>query len=405
MREQQERSAQGDASSAARCLYVGPARQANELRIDELPPPSGRRVRVVLLSDTHQQLSSITVPPGDVLCHTGDISFCARGGVAVLGEFNSLLASLPHPHKLVIAGNHDRHLERLGREEAKRLLSAATYLENEGVHVCGLHFWGSPFSPRHKGSRSSNRAFQYSESRQRGVMRYIPRDVDVLLTHGSHGSAPLRDAVNRIQPLLHACGHDHELHGASLLEWPLPDHTPPSAGRPHRWRRLHADEAALHRQQQQQQQQQQQLLHQQVEQQQVEQQQVEGSHEGACGPHATPGSSTAGAGRSGRRRARSEEFAMQQADEAAGGEAVPGESAPPRRVRRGVHVNAAICNAKYQPVQLPVVIDLLPRRKGGVDPREGIRRLRKGSSKGGARGGGGGASRTAWGRAAAAGGC
>ena len=171
MREQQERSAQGDASSAARCLYVGPARQANELRIDELPPPSGRRVRVVLLSDTHQQLSSITVPPGDVLCHTGDISFCARGGVAVLGEFNSLLASLPHPHKLVIAGNHDRHLERLGREEAKRLLSAATYLENEGVHVCGLHFWGSPFSPRHKGSRSSNRAFQYSESRQRGVMR------------------------------------------------------------------------------------------------------------------------------------------------------------------------------------------------------------------------------------------
>jgi len=391
MREQQERSAQGDASSAARCLYVGPARQANELRIDELPPPSGRRVRVVLLSDTHQQLSSITVPPGDVLCHTGDISFCARGGVAVLGEFNSLLASLPHPHKLVIAGNHDRHLERLGREEAKRLLSAATYLENEGVHVCGLHFWGSPFSPRHKGSRSSNRAFQYSESRQRGVMRYIPRDVDVLLTHGSHGSAPLRDAVNRIQPLLHACGHDHELHGASLLEWPLPDHTPPSAGRPHRWRRLHADEAALHRQQQQQQQQQQQLLHQQVEQQQVEQQQVEGSH--------------AGVGRSGRRRARSEEFAMQQADEAAGGEAVPGESAPPRRVRRGVHVNAAICNAKYQPVQLPVVIDLLPRRKGGVDPREGIRRLRKGSSKGGARGGGGGASRTAWGRAAAAGGC
>mmetsp|Transcript_31206 Transcript_31206/g.104248 ORF Transcript_31206/g.104248 Transcript_31206/m.104248 type:complete len:359 (+) Transcript_31206:509-1585(+) len=144
-------------------------------------------------------------------------------------------------------------------------------------------------------------------------------------------------------------------------------------------------------------------------QQREQQQQVEGAHEGACGAHAQPGSSRAGAGRSGRRRARSEEFAMQQADEAAGGEAVPGEAvlaeaAPPRRGRRGVHVNAAICNAKYQPVQLPVVIDLLPRRKGGVDPREGIRRLRKGASKGGARGGGGGSSRTAWGRAAAAGG-
>jgi hypothetical protein len=41
----------------------------------------------------------------------------------------------------------------------------------------------------------------------------------------------------------------------------------------------------------------------------------------------------------------------------------------------GVKVNAAICNAKYEPVQLPVVVDLRARRRrrgsrlGGLEAR------------------------------------
>ena len=50
-------------------------------------------------------------------------------------------------------------------------------------------------------------------------MRYIPNDVDVLLTHAGSGSPFLRAAVERIQPMLHAYGHEHDQHGA-FVEWP-----------------------------------------------------------------------------------------------------------------------------------------------------------------------------------------
>ena len=42
---------------------------------------------------------------GDILCHTGDITFCARGGAATLQAFNEQIAKLPHTHKVVIAGD------------------------------------------------------------------------------------------------------------------------------------------------------------------------------------------------------------------------------------------------------------------------------------------------------------
>ena len=88
------------------------------------------------------------------------------------------------------------------------------------MRLNGLHFWGSPFSAKHK-RRSSNGAFQYKEEFQRTrLWRYVPNDVDVLLTHGSATEVPLLAAtIERTAPYVHAHGHDHELHGATL-EWP-----------------------------------------------------------------------------------------------------------------------------------------------------------------------------------------
>ena len=104
--------------------------------------------------------------------------------------------------------------------QVRQLLSSAHYLENSGVRLNGLHFWGSPFSAKHK-RRSSNGAFQYKEEFQRTrLWRYVPNDVDVLLTHGSANDVPLLAAtIERTAPYVHAHGHDHELHGATL-EWP-----------------------------------------------------------------------------------------------------------------------------------------------------------------------------------------
>ena len=130
-----------------RCLHVDANGEHQVVRIADLPPAPRSRLRVVLVSDTHHQLQDIAIPPGDVFCHTGDITFCARGGFSTLSDFNEYVGQLPHPHKIVIAGNHDRHVEHIGKDAAKRLFSSAHYLENSGIKIRGLHFWGSPFSP------------------------------------------------------------------------------------------------------------------------------------------------------------------------------------------------------------------------------------------------------------------
>ena len=75
------------------------------------PKPAGH-VRLVVVSDTHAKMSLAAVPPGDVLVHCGDI--LARNGklrcvrpAQLLRQFDAELARFPHPHKVVIGGNHD----------------------------------------------------------------------------------------------------------------------------------------------------------------------------------------------------------------------------------------------------------------------------------------------------------
>ena len=47
----------------------------------------------------------LIVPDGDVLLHGGD--FTKRGTRKEVQHFNKFLGSLPHKHKIVIAGNHE----------------------------------------------------------------------------------------------------------------------------------------------------------------------------------------------------------------------------------------------------------------------------------------------------------
>lgn len=196
------------------CLHVAPTGVRRVCRTTELPGQPKQSVRLVIISDTHSQLDAVTIPAGDILCHTGDITFCARGGRTALADFNEQLRSLPHQHKLVIAGNHDKRIEQLGAEQVRKVITAAHYLENSGVRLCGLDFWGCPYSPYKR--KSSNNAFQYNDEKQRAVMGRIPAEIDVLLTHGIKGSAHLRKALERVRPSLHVHGHDHDEHGATV---------------------------------------------------------------------------------------------------------------------------------------------------------------------------------------------
>ena len=59
--------------------------------------------RIVCISDTH--CAEIDVPDGDILLHAGDLTY--MGKPDELRVVMDWLSSLPHKHKIFIAGNHD----------------------------------------------------------------------------------------------------------------------------------------------------------------------------------------------------------------------------------------------------------------------------------------------------------
>lgn len=72
-----------------------------------------RKIRIVCISDTHS-LDPGPIPPGDILIHSGDIT--AHGTPSELQTAVDHLSTLPHPHKFIIAGNHDTYLDPNSRQ-------------------------------------------------------------------------------------------------------------------------------------------------------------------------------------------------------------------------------------------------------------------------------------------------
>ncbi len=191
--------------------------------------------RIVCLSDTHGLHDALAVPEGDVLIHAGDLSM--RGREAEVRAFAAWLAELPHPDKVVIAGNHDWLFER-DPVRAREFLGDVTYLRDGGAEVAGVRVWGSPWQPWF---------YDWAFNLPRGAALrekwdLIPDDTDVLVTHGppfgfldgaarpAHGWSEaegvavehvgceeLRVALDRVRPKLHVFGHIHEGYGQARL--------------------------------------------------------------------------------------------------------------------------------------------------------------------------------------------
>lgn len=181
-------------------------------------------VRIVAIADTHGYHSKLRVPDGDLLIHAGDLT--QRGKLKQLEEVRDWLLSLPHAHKVVIAGNHDFALQKQ-REEARALFGPPLiYLEDQLATVAGLRIWGSPWQPWF---------YDWAFNLHRGAeiaakWALIPEGVDVLVTHGppaNHGDKcydgrrvgceDLLVELGRVKPRLHLFGHIHEDKG----EWEL----------------------------------------------------------------------------------------------------------------------------------------------------------------------------------------
>jgi len=81
------------------------------------PPKDTPPIRVVCLSDTHDRIVP-DVPDGDLLVHAGDLT--TGGTAADIQRQVDWLDSLPHRHKVVVAGNHDSWFDPSARKVRDR---------------------------------------------------------------------------------------------------------------------------------------------------------------------------------------------------------------------------------------------------------------------------------------------
>ncbi|KAJ7054498.1 Metallo-dependent phosphatase-like protein [Mycena amicta] len=217
-------------------------------------PSCGNWTRFVLLSDTHS--NTFPVPDGDVLLHSGDLT--RRGTLRDLRRTMEWLYALPHPVKIIIAGNRDFSLDRewydknwtktgkpakpavweppdpifelLAGPQARA--ARIVYLQDEMYSFkFGEREWtvyGSAQSPNF-GARV--RAFGYDDADAPAVVSALPA-TDILMTHGPPrgildrtidnayaGCPALTSRITNLRPRLHVFGHIHEARGACVHEW------------------------------------------------------------------------------------------------------------------------------------------------------------------------------------------
>ena len=107
-------------------------------------------------------------------------------------------------HKIVTAGNHDKPVQKQ-TSRCRRLFKEAgvTLLLNEEIVIDGVKFWGSPITPTFL-----NWHFMQDRGKEIAlVWKYIPDDVDVLITHGpAYGHLDLCPAYPPMQPLPKVAG-------------------------------------------------------------------------------------------------------------------------------------------------------------------------------------------------------
>lgn len=94
-----------------------------------------RPIRVVCISDTHT-LEWPDIPDGDLLIHAGDL--CNDGSVREIQGTVNWLKTLPHRHKIVIAGNHDSYFDPRSRLEEDREEKGSSSLANISASTASI---------------------------------------------------------------------------------------------------------------------------------------------------------------------------------------------------------------------------------------------------------------------------
>jgi 3',5'-cyclic AMP phosphodiesterase CpdA len=207
-------------------------------------------MRIVTISDTHLMTIARDIPDGDVLIHAGDHTMMGTAD-EIVAAFR-WLNSMPHKDALTVAGNHDFFLDPsipdghhfrswvirrpFTVDYLLQSFPSVTYLQDSGVEIDGVKFFGSPWTPYFHGW-----AFNFPEydalagSVAKETWSKIPGDTNVLITHGPPagildrvesangdtraGDPHLRERIEKLRALrLHVFGHLHESNGVERIK-------------------------------------------------------------------------------------------------------------------------------------------------------------------------------------------
>jgi Icc-related predicted phosphoesterase len=183
-------------------------------------------MKLVFLSDTHSKHRAVENISGDIVIHCGD--FTRRGKNSEIIEFLDWFSSLDFKYHILVAGNHDFGLEDSGVFDYSKILKdkGVIYLEDSGVNINGLNFWGSPYQPEF-----NNWAFNLKRGEElKKHWDMIPDDTDILITHGPphkildlcpSGNVGCEELLKRVSSLnlkIHAFGHIHEGYGSRDID-------------------------------------------------------------------------------------------------------------------------------------------------------------------------------------------
>jgi len=184
-------------------------------------------MKICIISDTHNKHKRLgRLPDADMIIHCGD--FTSMGHSHEIVDFMKWYSMLPYKHKLIIAGNHDWLFERSRLLALEKVPENVIYLEDSGIEIEGLNFYGIPVQPPY-----NNWAFNRPEEKLIEHWKAIPDNTDVLITHGPpnsifdfsvydriHTGSPSLyfEVVDRIRPKLHCFGHIHSGYGIKVIE-------------------------------------------------------------------------------------------------------------------------------------------------------------------------------------------
>jgi len=186
-------------------------------------------IRIVIISDTHNRHSRVTLPKGDILIHCGDAT--GVGKISEITSFRKWFKAQPFRYKIFTMGNHEVSFEdnftiaklMLNLEEGK----GEYLLHDESCVVDGIKIHGNCWQPAFNGWAFGK------DSEEELAEKYstIPSDTDVLVTHSPPygildqcadgrkvGSFSLLEKIREVKPWLSVFGHIHEGYGTLKLQ-------------------------------------------------------------------------------------------------------------------------------------------------------------------------------------------